>query len=62
MTDQNEKIALIKAGISGRYADYLTVKSMREKTLHEIMTETTLTKHFITKARKIAGLSRRKTG
>lgn len=53
-----EKIALILAGISTRYADYLRVKALQNKTLRQIEGETGYSIAFIVKCRKIAGWRR----
>jgi len=57
---ENEKIALVKAGISARHNDYQRVKEIQNKPLNHIETETGYTRHFITKCREIAGWTRRK--
>lgn len=54
----SEKIALVLAGISARYADYLRVKALKNKTLRQIESETGYSIAFITKCRKIAGWRR----
>lgn len=58
--DKNEKIALIKAGISHRHEDYERVKAMANEPLCRIEIETGFSQYFITKCRKIAGWTRRK--
>lgn len=54
----SEKIALVLAGISARYTDYLRVKAMQKKPLREIQSETGYSIAFIAKCRKIAGWRR----
>ena len=55
-----EKIALVKAGISSRYADYRRVRELQYRSLRVIEIETGYSRHFITQCRKIAGWKRRK--
>lgn len=50
---KQEKIALICANASTRWKDYLTVKSMPDKTLRQIDEETWFGLSFINKCRKI---------
>ena len=59
MNDE-EKKALILAGISHRYEQYLEVKPLAELPLQTISNRTGFTVHFIKQCREIAGWERPK--
>jgi len=54
-----EKISLIKAGISYRHNDYLRVVELHPATIHQIRMQTGFSVAFITKCREIAGLKKK---
>ena len=55
-----EKISLIKAGISYRHHDYLKVIELHPATIHQIRMQTGFSVVFITKCREIAGIKKKK--
>ena len=57
---QPERIALISAGISWRYHDYLKVIELHPDTIHNIRIKTGFSVAFITKCREIAGIKKKK--
>ena len=54
-----ERIALISAGISWRYHDYLRVIELHPATIHQIRIKTGFSVAFITKCREIAGIKKK---
>jgi len=50
-----ERNALILSGLSQRYEDYKTVKSMRPATIYDVHIRTGFSIYFIQKCRKICG-------
>lgn len=54
MTDQ-EKIELIKVGISHRHEHYLQVKQLPDLLLKQISNRTGFSVHFVKQCREIAG-------